>query len=157
MITFGKRTEESVQTYFEKTQDPEIKKGLPGAAQTVEDALAMFHRAEAPDSTSYGATMILDGRYIGDIWCYSIDPNDTPGAMISYCIFEKELWGRGIATEALTRFLPMIAERFSLKSVGAFAYAEHTASIRVLTKCGFRAVETFSEDGVLSVYLEKTL
>jgi len=75
--------------------------------------------------------------------------------MLSYCIFEKSYWRKGIATEALALFLEEIVPRFSLKTVGAFAYCSNAASARVLEKNGFIKLEEFTEDGVLSAYYQK--
>lgn len=75
--------------------------------------------------------------------------------MLSYCIFDKVLWGKGAATEAVGLFLQQAVERFSLRSVGAFTFADNKASIRVLEKNGFAVQESFVEDGRESVYLER--
>ena len=74
--------------------------------------------------------------------------------MVSYCIFDKACWGQGVATEALMLFMKEICEKFHLKSLGAFTYASNLASIRVLEKNGFRIMEEFAEDGVLSRYYQ---
>ena len=68
--------------------------------------------------------------------------------MLSYCIFEKSCWGKGIASRALSLFLNEIAEKYALSS------ADNIASIRVLEKNGFSVKESFVEDGRESVYLE---
>ena len=73
--------------------------------------------------------------------------------MVSYCVFEKSFWGLGIATEALRCFLRETAERFGVRTVGAFTFAENRASLAVLAKNGFQEQERFVEDGVESVYL----
>jgi len=49
--------------------------------------------------------ILVNGVYIGDIWYYCIDLDDEPNAILSYCIFEKACWNRGIATEAVKLFL----------------------------------------------------
>lgn len=74
--------------------------------------------------------------------------------MLSYCIFEKSCWGKGISSRALSLFLNEIAEKYALSSVGAFTFADNIASIRVLEKNGFSVKESFVEDGRESVYLE---
>ncbi len=48
----------------------------------------------------------------------------------------REHWGRGLATEALTAFMGLLAEG----PLHARAAADNTASIRVLEKCGFLPV-----------------
>ena len=85
-----------------------------------------------------------------------MDRAGDPQAMVSYCVFEQELWGRGIAGRALGLFLEEVRERFGLERVGAFTFAENTGSIRVLEKIGFRLMESFTEDGVESGYYLRT-
>ena len=77
--------------------------------------------------------------------------------MVSYCIFEAAYWELGIATQALALFLGEIIPKFGLETVGAFTYADNFPSIRVLETNGFRLVEEFTEDGVLSRYYQLDL
>lgn len=151
-ITLNDRTAETAAVYFEKSQAPEIRKTLPQKARTLEEALADFRRSQEPGAASYGRTIYADGRYVGDVWCYGIDRQGDPQAMASYCVFERDLWGKGAASEALRLFLTEIRTRFGLERVGAFTYAANAASIRVLEKNGFRLAEAFTEDGVESCY-----
>lgn len=154
-IELRERTEGHVRTYFEKTQDAQIASMLHQTAQTVEQAVENFRKTLLPGATSYGRTIYAEGQYVGDIWCYCIDLDDEPNAMLSYCLFEKKLWNKGIATEALGQFLEDIVPRFGLKSVGAFAWCANTASLKVMEKNGFRQVETFMEDGMEAAYCQK--
>lgn len=156
-ITLGNRTEETVRIYFQKTNQALFRKVLPQKAKSEEEAVEDYHKTLLPGATSYGRTILADGLYVGDVWCYCIDPNDTPNTMISYCIIEPELWGQGIATEGLRLFLKEIREKFPIESVGAFTFSENTASIRVLEKNGFDIMEEFVEDGVQSQYFERAL
>ncbi len=153
-ITLQPRTSESVKTYFERANTPEIKRVLPQKAQTVEEALADYEKTLLPGATSFGLTVWVDGCYVGDVWCYCIDSEDEPNCMISYCIFESSLWSRGIATEAVRMFLRAIHEKFPLTTVGAFTFSRNEASVRVLEKNGFALVEEFEEDGVMSKYFQ---
>ena len=148
------RTAAHVRIYYEKTQDAEIRKMLPQKAQTVEEALAAFENTLKPDSTSYGRTIYADGDYVGDIWCYCIGEEPEPDAMVSYCIFDKSRWNKGVATKALALFLAEIVDKFGLKHVGAFTFAENIPSLCVLQRNGFNVVESFDEDGVQSLYLQ---
>ena len=69
IITLKKRTADSVRTYFEKANRPEIKQVLPQKAQTVEEALADYEETLLPNATSFGQTVYVDGKYVGDVWC----------------------------------------------------------------------------------------
>lgn len=155
MIELRERTERHVRIYFARTRDPEIQAMLPQAASTVEEAVESYGKTLLPGADSFGRTIYVDGVYVGDIWCYGIHSEETPDAMLSYCLFEKTLWGRGIATEALRLFLEEIVRRYDLRTAGAFAYAANRASLGVLEKNGFALVECFVEDGVKSVYYQK--
>ena len=152
-IELRERTAWHVERYFERTRDPEVRRFLPQKAATAVEALEEFQRTQGPDSTSFGRTIYADGEYVGDIWCYGIQ-REMPNAMVSYCVFEKSRWGMGIGGTALKAFLAEIKDRFGIKSLGAFTFAENGASIRVLERNGFTLRERFSEDGVESVYLQ---
>ena len=104
-IYLGNRTKETVRIYFEKSQKPIIKAVLPQKAQTVEEALQDYEKTLLPGASSFGRTIMADGAYVGDIWCYCIDLNDDPNAMLSYCVFEEGCWNNGIATEAVRLFI----------------------------------------------------
>lgn len=154
IVELRERTADTVVTYFRMTRDPEVRRFLPQKAATEEEALADFEKVQQPNATSYGRTVYADGKYVGDIWCYCIQ-EETPNAMISYCIFDKALWNKGISTTGLQMFLEEIKHKFNLKSVGAFTFCANKASIRVLQKNGFEETETFVEGGIASMYLEK--
>ncbi len=147
------RTEENVHIYFKKTRDDEIQRFLPMKSRSVEEAVEDFRKSTSPGSTSFGKSIYADGAYIGDVWCYCIQSGE-PNAMLSYCIFEKSLWGHGAATKAVELFMAEAKSRFGLRSMGAFTFADNISSIRVLEKNGFVASERFIEDGLESVYLE---
>lgn len=154
MITLKNRTADSVRTYFEKANKPEIKKVLPQKAKTVEEALEDYENTLLPNATSFGQTVYVDGQYVGDVWCYCIDMDDEPNCMLSFCIFEFEYWSKGIATLAVNMFIRNICDKCNVKTIGAFTFAHNIASIRVLEKNGFVVMEEFEEDGVLSKYLQ---
>ena len=156
MVELRERTEQHVRIYFERTQDPEIQALIPQSAKTVEDAISLFEKTLLPGATSFGRTIYVDNNYAGDIWCYCINHEEEPNAMVSYCLFEKALWNKGIATEATRQFLKEIIERFSLNTIGAFTYCDNIPSIRVLEKNGFMKMEEFTDDGKLSAYFQKT-
>ena len=154
IIKLEKRTAASVKTYFGKTNRPEIQQVLPQKAKTVEEALEDYEQTLLPNAKSYGQTVYVDGKYIGDVWCYCIDMDDEPNCMLSFCIFELEYWSKGIATTAVKMFIQNICAQYHIKTIGAFTFAHNQASIRVLENNGFFVMEEFEEDDVLSKYLQ---
>lgn len=156
-ICLKERTEEHVRIYFERSSDSEILKILPRKAQTVDEAVEDYRKTLLPDAASYGNTVYADGIYVGNIWCYCIDPEEHPNCMISFCIFEKTFWSREIASRAVGMFIEKMKKLYRISSMGAFSYAENTASICVLKKNGFTIAEEIEENGVASLYLERAI
>lgn len=80
-------------------------------------------------------TIELDGAVVGSVLSYEQDGLPE----VSYWIGRAH-WGRGIATEALRRFL---RDEETRRPVRARAAGDNIGSVRVLEKCGFtvRAVE----------------
>ena len=151
------RTESTVRLYYERSQQPEIKTMLQQKAESVEEAISDYQKTLLPDSTSFGRTIYFNDEYIGDIWCYCIDKAETPNAKLSYCIFEKTYWNKGIASEAVALFLKEVLNKYGIRTIGAFTFSVNLASQRVLEKNGFQFVEEFEEDGTMSKYFQKSL
>ena len=152
-VELKERTRENVICYFEKVQDEEIKRFLPQKARSVEEAISDFEKTLLPYAASFGRTIYVNANYVGDVWAYCIG-GDEPNAMLSFCVFEKSLWGKGIASEAVRIFLDEMKEKYSLRSMGAFTFSNNQASINVLMKNGFQEKETFTENGVESKYFQ---
>lgn len=155
-IQLKERTEETVKVYYEKSQDPRITATLPRRDITLEQALEEYRASLLPGAGSFGQTIWADGEYVGDIWCYGIGREASPQAMLSYCVFEPTFWGKGIATQALALFLPLLETRFALRDLGAFTFSANLASCRLLEKAGFVCREEFEEEGVLSRFYQKS-
>lgn len=155
VIQLGERTPETVKIYFLQSQQPIIKAVLPQKAQTVEEALKDYRATLLPGATSYGRTILVDGNYVGDVWCYGINLAQEPNAMLSYCIFDRAFWGRGIAARAIAMFLETAGAKLGLRTIGAFTYSDNLASISVLEKNGFCLAEEWTEDGRGSKYFQR--
>ena len=153
-IMLKTRTKEHVITFWDKTQDEEIKRLFPFSIESLEKALILFEESLKEDALSYGKVIYFEGEYIGDIWCYSIDESNEKMAMLSVIIFEKELWGKGIATETLKAFMKKVFNKYDIEKIGAFTYSNNYGSIGLLKKVGFSEIETFVEDGIESKYFE---
>jgi RimJ/RimL family protein N-acetyltransferase len=87
-------------------------------------------RLKSDDSTT-NRVVEIDGRVVGHIASFDLEGHRE----VTYWI-GREDWGRGLATRALQEFLQVEATR----PLYARAASDNAASIRVLTKCGFRIV-----------------
>lgn len=83
------------------------------------------------DETIKIRTIVLDNKVVGSvlIWQLMGEPQ------ISYGL-GKEFWNKGIVTSALQQFLTIFPDR-PLYGRAAF---DNIASIKVLTKCGFKKI-----------------
>lgn len=153
-IELGDRTPETVALYFGKAQQQIIKSTLPQKAATVEEALKDYRNTLLPNATSYGRIIIVNNVYVGDVWCYCINQEETPNAMLSYCVFDNSCWNKGIATAAVSLFLTEVKEKYALHTMGAFTFSDNQASIKVLEKNSFSFIEEFFEDGRKSRYFQ---
>jgi len=61
-------------------------------------------------------------------------------------VFARDAWGKGYATESLRAMIALAAE-FKISRLYALCHVDHTASSRVLEKCGFQ------REGVLRRHL----
>jgi len=156
-ISLGERSPETVAIYHEKSDCARVREALPQKARTLEEALEDYRASLRPGAASYGRTILIDGRYAGDVWCYGIDPGAEPEAMLGYCVLDEADLNRGVASEALRLFLPEASMRYGIRRFGAFTYADNRASRRVLERNGFALAERFAESDRESCYYEKTL
>lgn len=153
-IMLKARTKNHVVVFWDRTQDEEIKRLFPFSIGSLEEALTLFEESLKKEASSYGKVIYFGGSYIGDVWCYGIEENDEKMAMLSIIIFDKALWGRGIATEVIKVFAQEVFDKFDIEKIGAFTYSNNYASLGLLEKVGFVQSEKIVEDGVESIYFE---
>ena len=74
--------------------------------------------------------------------------------MLSFCVFDRSFWGKGIASKAVALFLKEIHVKYEILTIGAFTFDADPASQKVLEKNGFQLLEAFVEDGKASKYYQ---
>lgn len=80
----------------------------------------------------YLAFSRADGRLLGSTGLSF----DTACSASTGYVLAQDAWGQGFATEAL-RAMVELAPRLGVRRLYALCHPAHTASARVLTKCGF--------------------
>lgn len=94
----------------------------------------------------------VDGAAVGGIGFALQSDVERVSAEVGYWVGEA-LWGRGIATEALTALTAYAIERHQLARIFALPFANNTASCRVLEKAGYvlegRLSRSAIKDGVI--------
>ena len=120
---------------FEQMRDPE---GLWMAAFTPEDPddrsafdAHMARVRSSPDITH--RAVIYNGQLSGTVASFPVGGQTE----VTYWI-DRAVWGKGIATRALLLLLELVPAR----PLHARAASDNAGSLRVLQKCGFKAVAT---------------
>ena len=115
--------------FFEQQLDADATRmaGFPSRDRTAFDAHWASNILGNPAAVTQ--TVLLNGRVAGYIGSWQQDGVRLVGYWIG-----KESWGKGVATEALARFLLIVTAR----PLRAHVARHNLASIRVLEKCGFR-------------------
>ncbi|MGX5208906.1 GNAT family N-acetyltransferase [Streptomyces violaceus] len=118
--------------FFRQMNDPEA---LHMAAFTPEDPADRdafdAHWARIRSSPAVIRTVLADGDVVGSASVYG-EPGERE---VTYWI-DRAYWGKGIATDALRALVTEVDER----PLYARAASDNAGSLRVLEKCGFRAV-----------------
>jgi len=89
-----------------------------------------------PDVRFFAICLKPDGRHIGNI---KLGPIDRPHrrADIGILLGDKDCWGRGLASEAITLLSEHAFGALGLRKLTAGAYATNVGSIRAFEKAGF--------------------
>lgn len=139
-----------VDAMFEVYGDRDAMKyvgdGQPIAYDACVEWVAVTHRNY--DKYGYGMFAIVlksTGSVIGFIGI--VHPGGQPEPEVKYAL-RREVWGQGVATEAVTGLISWGQATFGLARIIATIDPENAASRRVLQKAGLHVVETrIDEDG----------
>jgi RimJ/RimL family protein N-acetyltransferase len=112
-----------------------MRDGFP-TPYTASDAERFIAAATAPGTTNLFLAIEADGGACGGIGIHPLNDVYRRTAEIGYWLTESQ-WGRGIITEAVRALVPVAFTRYDIVRLQAVVFAENTASMRVLEKCGF--------------------
>jgi RimJ/RimL family protein N-acetyltransferase len=121
---------------FAQQHDPPANAMAAFLAKEREPFMAHW-RTLLSDPKVHKQTIEADGKVAGNVLCFRRAGRDLIGYWIG-----REYWGRGIASRALAMFLPSVP----IRPLFALVATHNVASARVLTKCGFRLVETLQPE-----------
>jgi len=126
--------------YVEWLLDPEVNKWLETrwTHQDLESVREFVARIAADEDSLLAAIVLRDGqRHVGNI---KIGPIDWvhKRADISYFIGERDVWGTGLASEAIELLTDRALGALGLARVQASLYEPNVAGARALEKAGFQ-------------------
>jgi RimJ/RimL family protein N-acetyltransferase len=116
-----------LETFFQHQLDPVATRLAAFPARDRSAFMAHWTRILA-DRANTIRTILFDGDVAGNIVAFQQAERQLVGYWLGW-----DYWGQGIATQALTQFLHLVAAR----PLYAFVAKHNPASIRVLQKCGF--------------------
>lgn len=144
--------EEDLPEVSELNSDPEVRKffpdGIQNEAQTrarIQEFMSYYKEKGLP------CFIILDKNTNEFIGRCGFGPIETGEVEVGYLIARK-FWGKGYASEALKALLNWSKKNISADDIIAFAPLKHTASHRVMEKCGMEYYKDGFGHGVLCKY-----
>lgn len=140
-LVLGPHREDDLERLHRWENDAEIVAMISDevAPTSLDESREELARWMKPSDASVRFAMRLadDGAFVGFVHLGEIE-RAQGRCKLGYLIGEKELWGRGLATEAVRAAVAHAFGPLGLRRIGAGAYATNPASIRVLEKVGFR-------------------
>jgi RimJ/RimL family protein N-acetyltransferase len=125
-------TDDDLPTLFAFSSDP-VSVAMAGMPLRDEEAFAAPRARTMANPQNVLRGITVDGALAGDLGSW---PDEHGRRKVGYWV-DRDYWGRGIATAALTAFLAEITER----PLYADVLRTNAASLRVLHKCGFRLLD----------------
>ena len=126
----------------------EVFETVEDANETLEFLISQYGSTEGP--LVYAVITKDENKNIGYVQLVPIeDGKGESGYHVT-----KAFTGKGYATEAVSAFLPVIAEQVGISEVYGIRLLENVASGRVLEKCGFQTFFTGEgayHDGVYEI------
>ena len=120
--------DQDLDVFFDHQVDPKAIEMAAFPARDKDQFAAHWAKIRAGD-TAVLRTIVADGAVAGNIVSWEQNGQRLLGYWVG-----REHWGRGVATEALTRFVGQVSTR----PLYAHVAVHNVGSIRVLEKCGFR-------------------
>jgi [ribosomal protein S5]-alanine N-acetyltransferase len=126
--------------YLSWMRDPIVNQYLESRfslPECTQDLITFIENMNAtPDSLLCGIFLREDLRHIGNI---KVGPIVTRHARseIGYLIGDREVWGKGYASEAISEICRYGFEELELAKITAGVYENNTSSAKALLKAGF--------------------
>lgn len=139
--------EHDLPIFFDHQRDPDANRMANFDARDREAFMGHWAKILRDESVVV-RTVESDGRVTGNIVSWEHDGERDVGYWI-----DRQFWGKGVATAALSAFL----EELDTRPLYAHVAAHNVGSIRVLEKCGFERTDdgptTADGDGVEELLL----
>lgn len=139
LIALREVVEEDLEVFYREQLDEDAVRMAAFAARDRDAHMEHWHKILRDESVV--VRTILQGDVVaGNVVVWR---EDSGNRAVGYWIV-KSFWGKGIATDALSRFLGIV----DVRPLHAHVAKHNIGSIRVLEKCGFVVEAEVVDDGV---------
>jgi RimJ/RimL family protein N-acetyltransferase len=129
--------------YVEGLNDPKVNRYLVGVRQSVQSAESVvqfvYQNIQSPDALLFGIWQSGEERHCGTIRLHSIE-RIHHSAHIGVCLFDRRVWGKGLAGRAVNILTRWALETLSLRWIEAGMYADNRASEKTFQAAGYEWV-----------------
>jgi len=140
LILRNMTVEDISQDYADWLNDPDVNKYLrrTNTTQTIQSCIEYVQSYTVRNDTALiGIFLKEDERHIGNLTLSSIDwLNQTVTVGIS--IGRKDLWGQGLAKEALSTLMEYCFKELETHHIQAGIRTQNSRSVNLFMKCNFR-------------------
>jgi RimJ/RimL family protein N-acetyltransferase len=133
--------EDDLPIFFEHQLDPIATQMAAFPARDRQAFMAHWAKIMGDDTITL-KTILFDGQVVGNIVSWEESGERDIGYWIG-----RVYWGRGIATQALSKFL----DHVTVRPLSAHVAKHNLASRRVLEKCGFKISHEEGEEFILKL------
>jgi [ribosomal protein S5]-alanine N-acetyltransferase len=134
------RLEDAHLGYVEGLNDPEVNRFLVTVRRSVQtlDGVEAFirHNRESPDSLLIGIWAHGFDKHCGTIRLHGIEQENRTG-YIGICLFDRRVWGRGLATRAIGAVTQWAQTHLHLRWIEAGVYEGNERSERAFRSAGY--------------------
>jgi len=129
---------EDIPTFVRWFNDPEVRRYLEMyVPMSKAEEEQWFERYLKDDSSRFFGIETCDGVLIGNVGLHSIDWKNR-SAVLGVVIAEKEYWGKGYGSDAITTLLRFVFGEMNLHRIHLSAFEFNERAINCYEKCGFR-------------------
>ena len=130
--------------------DPEVNRTLILNEKLLLDkSLQWFDKADCDDSRRDFIIETEGGESVGLIGLLGIDR--LHGTAECFCVIgQKEVWGKGIGTQAHSLLIPWAFDELDLHKIWAVVYTNNAAVLKLVKKLGFKIEGTLREEKYIS-------
>jgi len=147
------------QNYLEGFSDDVVLEFLEvdGKSLTKDDVVEYIHYGRKTKSYfMYAICLVENDKQVGNLKIGPINYKHMTSGM-PIVIWDKEQWGKGLATEAIREGNRLAFEKYNIRKLSGAAYSDNIGSIKAFTKSGWVIEGRLSNHFILNGKLQNKI